>query len=170
MRLLAPFQSVPSLFAGPNARDKTSPSPLQRRHLEANRRFKAIPPRATNRSNPAVAPTLPGSNMPRYVVRCRLLHSRAAALNQNHQNHECNSTRDYSDNHGIVHDALPFLFPCYLPVKVLNESIITMAAGPSVTRNSAGKMNRTRGNTSLTEVFAANSSIICTRCTRSVSA
>ena len=71
-----------------------------------------------------------------------LLDLCASALDQNYQNHNRQNPGDNSDYRVAVHYCFPFLFFCYF-VTALKDSIITIAAGPSVTTNSAGKMTGT---------------------------
>jgi hypothetical protein len=47
---------------------------------------------------------------PRDVPRYRLFHSRAAALNQNHQNDDYKRSSSNSDNRGAIHAFFPFFF------------------------------------------------------------
>ena len=72
-----------------------------------------------------------------------------------------NIPRDPATFLQIMEKPIPISPSClnYL-VSELNDSAITIAAGPSVTRNSAGKMKSTSGNTSFTEVLLASSSTI----------
>jgi hypothetical protein len=44
--------------------------------------------------------------LPRNVLRC-LLHSRAAALNQNKKNNHGQSSGNYSDYYGVIHICFP---------------------------------------------------------------
>jgi hypothetical protein len=84
-----------------------------------------------------------------------LIHPRAAALNQNAQHdYEKQPGNDPNDNRAFHISAFN-----QFPKNVLNDSDIKITAGPRVTRNSAGKIKNTSGNTSLTEVLAAISSI-----------
>jgi hypothetical protein len=68
----------------------------------------ALPVRATNQSYITVTPL--SFLAPRRVLRSLLLHSSAAALNQNDQNNNCQCSGNYSDNRGIIHALVPSLF------------------------------------------------------------
>jgi len=84
-----------------------------------------------------------------------LVDARATALHKDAENDDKQHAGDNPDNRDTVHTDPPFLN--YLK-SCLNESIMMMIAGPSVTRNSEGKMKRTSGKISLIVVFAAASS------------
>jgi hypothetical protein len=85
-----------------------------------------------------------------------LAHPGAAALNKDYQ-YDCEKhAGNYPDDRGAVHVDSSFLRQ--FDKNCWNCSIIVITAGPRTTRNRAGKMKNTSGNTSLTEVFAAISS------------
>jgi len=85
----------------------------------------------------------------------RLADFRAAALNQNAKHNGKQNATHNTDNRYAVHTDPPFLSYC---INDLNDSIMMMAAGPRVTRNSEGKMKSTSGKISLMVVLAAISS------------
>src|SRR5271165_130669 len=95
-----------------------------------------------------------------------LADTRAAALHEQAEHHDEKRASGNPDQSGGIHG---FLLSFYLLKNSLNCSEITMIAGPRVTRNKVGKIKKTRGKISLTVVFAACSSICCTRCVRIVS-
>ena len=99
-------------------------------------------------------------------AQSRLPDLRAAALDQNSEYDRKEHTGDDPNDCWAFHIDSSF---DQLLKNVLNDSIIKITAGPRVTRKSAGKMKNTSGNTSLTDVFAANSSIICIRLVRRLS-
>jgi len=73
----------------------------------------------------------------------------------------------YDPNDGyVIHFNPPFFQRL---VNCLNESDMTMTAGPSVTKNKEGKIKNTSGNTSFTLVFAACSSTFWRRWVLNVS-
>lgn len=94
-----------------------------------------------------------------------LIHPGATALNKNAQHDNKKHTGDNPN------DCRNFDLSSsnYFEKSVLNDSAIMIAAGPIVTRNNEGKMKNTRGNTSLTVVLAAISSICWIRLVRIVS-
>jgi len=86
----------------------------------------------------------------------RLAHPGAATLNKDYKYDYEKQAGNYPDDRGAVHFDSPF--PRQFDKNCWNCSIIVITAGPRTTRNSAGKMKNTSGNTSFTEVFAAISS------------
>jgi len=85
-----------------------------------------------------------------------LADARAAALHKNAENDREQNAGDDANDLSAVHTDPPFR--CYALNRFLNESIMMMTAGPSVTRNSDGKMKKTSGKMSLMVVLAACSS------------
>jgi hypothetical protein len=90
-------------------------------------------------------------------IRHVLLDPGATALNQNDQYDDSHYTGDNPDDHDIIHSRFSLLH--YLRY-LLKDSMMTMIAGPRVTKKSDGKMKKTSGKTSLTDVFAACSSTL----------
>ena len=91
----------------------------------------------------------------RRLVKAELVDLGAAALDQNNQ-HDGEQNAGYdTDESNAVHLRSSFHL---LLNKDLNDSIMMMAAGPRVTRNSEGKMKSTSGKISLMVVLAAISS------------
>jgi hypothetical protein len=93
----------------------------------------------------------------------KLLNPFAATLDQDDQHDDRKDSGYDSNDCYIVHVNSPFsmneVLVKTLYLKYLSKlSITVMAAGPSVTRNSEGKIKNTSGKTSLTVVFAAISS------------
>jgi hypothetical protein len=99
-------------------------------------------------------------------IQPQLLYPRATALNQNDQHDDKKHAGDNPDNRDTIHFNSPFI---QWLNNVLNDSDIRIIAGPRVTRKSEGKINSTSGKISLTDSFAAFSSICWTRWVLSVS-
>src|SRR5580658_7842655 len=97
------IQPVPS-FATSRARKRILPPSVVWALSSGICRSAVLPARSTNWFRPVVAPAR--LLLPRNVPRC-LLHSRAAALNQNHQNNHCHGSGNDSDNHGAIHTFSP---------------------------------------------------------------